>query len=162
MQSEHAQAAHRDDHGARQSFHSQIAVGLDQDHIAVLVRHRHGCAALPEDVEAHHLQLGKRATHAVRVHDGQAQVRCHRNRIERIQAADLGAHDRGRLAAETLLERAQDTLTFREPEDLLDDDCGRSHAGDRNDQRVVVELIDTQDACGRRLLQRLFEQQSPD
>ena len=65
-----------------------------------------------------------------RIDDRQAEMRGDRDRIESVQAADLGAHDGSGFAAEPLLQSPQRALAFAEADDLLDDDRRRTHAGD--------------------------------
>src|SRR5690606_28045527 len=80
----------------------------------------------------------------------------------RVQAAELGAHDRARLAAEPLLDGAQREFALGEAEDLLHDHGGRPHAGDGNHERVILERVGGDDLRRAAAPQSLFEQQPAD
>ena len=135
-------AAHRDHHAAAEALDLDGAVGVDHHRVAVLVGHDHGAGRHAADVVGRHLQLRERAAHAVAVHQGKAAARGEHERQQRIDAADLGAHDRLRFLADVALEGAQRLDHLGAVRHLFHDHGRRAHHAEGRHEGLVVERLD--------------------
>ena len=151
--------AELDDGGPGERLGRLVRRGLEDAHIALLIRNRHRRGHQAVQREHRHLDLGKGSAHSVGVDDRQAQFDGSGDRYQRVDPAYLDGHQRDGFLAQVGGQSPDAGPEFGAGWDLLQDHRRGADDGGGQYAAVVGKFFWLYDRDGSVICNRLLDQQ---